>query len=64
MLLIGENARTVDRVKIKVAEIQKTLPDGAAIHTFDHRTDLVRKTIATVVKNLTEGGSSSLSSWW
>ena len=57
MLLIGENARTVvDRVKAKVADIQKTLPEGVVIDTFYDRTDLVRKTIATVVKNLTEGG--------
>lgn len=57
MLLIGENARTVvDRVKAKVEQIQKTLPQGVVIDTFYDRTDLVRKTIATVVKNLTEGG--------
>jgi len=57
MLLIGENARTVvDRVKAKVEQIQKTLPKGVVIDTFYDRTDLVRKTIATVVKNLTEGG--------
>ena len=57
MLLMGENARVVvDRVKQKVAEIEKTLPEGVMIDTFYDRTDLVRKTIATVEKSLAEGG--------
>ena len=57
MLLMGENARVVvDRVKQKVAEIEKTLPEGVVIDTFYDRTDLVRKTIATVEKSLAEGG--------
>ena len=57
MLLAGENARVVvDRVKDKIAGIQKTLPQGVVIDTFYDRTDLVRRTIHTVSTNLVEGG--------
>lgn len=57
MMLMGENSRVVaEKVKEKVAEIAKTLPKGVTIDTFYDRTDLVRRTINTVAKNLTEGG--------
>ena len=57
MLLMGENARVVvDRVAEKIDQIQKTLPEGVVIDTFYDRTDLVRRTIRTVVVNLAEGG--------
>lgn len=57
MLLAGENARIVaDRVKEKIAEIQKTLPEGVVIDTFYDRTDLVRRTIQTAGSNLIQGG--------
>ena len=57
MLLAGENARIVaDRVKEKIAEIQKTLPEGVVIDTFYDRTDLVRRTIHTAAGNLLQGG--------
>ena len=57
MLLMGENARTVvDRVKRKIDEIRKTLPEGIEISPFYDRTELVAKTIHTVEKSLAEGG--------
>jgi cobalt-zinc-cadmium resistance protein CzcA len=57
MMLIGENSRTVvDRVKNKLTDIQKSLPAGVRIQPFYDRTDLVRRTIQTVSKNLLEGG--------
>jgi cobalt-zinc-cadmium resistance protein CzcA len=57
MMLMGENSRVVvDRVKEKIAEIQETLPAGVTIDTFYDRTDLIRRTIRTVAKNLSEGG--------
>ena len=56
MMLIGENSRTVvNRVKVKIEEIKKSLPPGVTIDTYYDRTELVRKTIKTVSKNLTEG---------
>ena len=56
MMLIGENSRTVvNRVKEKVGEIKKSLPPGVVIDTYYDRTELVRKTIRTVTKNLGEG---------
>jgi heavy metal efflux system protein len=58
MLLAGENARVVaDRVKDRIAEIQRTLPDGVVIDTFYDRTDLVRRTIQTASNNLLQGGA-------
>jgi len=57
MMLMGENSRVVvDRVKEKIAQVQKTLPEGVTIDTFYDRTELVRRTIHTVAKNLIEGG--------
>ena len=57
MLLIGENARiVVDRVKAELREIEQSLPAGVRIEPYYDRTDLVRRTIRTVTKNLVEGG--------
>ena len=57
MMLIGENSReVVNAVKEAVEKIQPTLPPGVKIAPFYDRTDLVRKTIGTVTKNLAEGG--------
>ncbi len=56
MMLIGENSRVVaQRAAAKLEEIQRTLPAGVVIDTYYDRTDLVRNTIRTVEKNLTEG---------
>src|SRR5215470_1949467 len=57
MMLVGENSRTVvDAVKTRLTDIQKSLPRGIRIEPFYDRTDLVRRTIQTVRKNLIEGG--------
>jgi cobalt-zinc-cadmium resistance protein CzcA len=57
MLLTGENARVVvDRVKERITEIEKTLPEGVYLDTFYDRTDLVRRTVHTLAQNLIEGG--------
>jgi cobalt-zinc-cadmium resistance protein CzcA len=57
MLLTGENARVVvDRVKERISEIEKTLPEGVYLDTFYDRTELVRRTIHTLATNLVEGG--------
>ncbi|MBT8464897.1 MAG: CusA/CzcA family heavy metal efflux RND transporter [Deltaproteobacteria bacterium] len=57
MMLMGENARVVVKdVKDKIAQIEKTLPEGVTIDTFYDRTELVQRTIKTVAKNLIEGG--------
>jgi cobalt-zinc-cadmium resistance protein CzcA len=57
MLLMGENGRiVVDRVKVALQEIEKSLPAGVRIEPYYDRTDLVRRTIRTVIKNLVEGG--------
>lgn len=57
MMLRGENSRVVvDRVKRKIAQIEETLPEGVFIEAFYDRTELVRRTVHTVTKNLAEGG--------
>ena len=58
MLLAGENSRdVVARVKIRVEEIKKTLPEGVEIDVVYDRTDLVKLTVRTLAKNLAEGGT-------
>jgi len=56
MMLKGENAATVvKRIKERVAEIQKDLPEGVVIEPFLDRTKMVNNAIATVETNLIEG---------
>ena len=56
MMLKGENSSAVvNRVKAKVAEIQKMLPDGVVIEPFLDRTKMVNNAIKTVESNLLEG---------
>lgn len=56
IMLKGENSRAViDRVTQRVEQIRKTLPKGVEIEPFYDRTDLVKRTIRTVEKNLIEG---------
>jgi cobalt-zinc-cadmium resistance protein CzcA len=57
MMLIHENSRIVaERVRAKLDEIQRTLPPGVRTEPLYDRTELVRRTIATVSRNLIEGG--------
>jgi cobalt-zinc-cadmium resistance protein CzcA len=56
MMLIGANSRQVARdVDERIVEIRKTLPPGVTIDTYYNRTELVNRTIGTVVRNLAEG---------
>lgn len=56
MMLKGENSNAVvNRVKARVEEIQKTLPEGVTIEAFLDRSELVGRAIGTVEKNLIEG---------
>lgn len=56
MMLKGDNSRTVvDRVKERVEQVKKTLPQGVLLVPFYDRTELVNRTIWTVAKNLIEG---------
>jgi len=56
VMLIGANSRTVSRdVSAKLAEINKSLPEGVTADPVYNRTTLVDKTIWTVQKNLLEG---------
>jgi cobalt-zinc-cadmium resistance protein CzcA len=56
LMLIGENAQAVaSRVKEKIGEIRKRLPPSVDIHILYDQSELVGRTIQTVVKNLAEG---------
>ena len=56
MMLIGENSRTVSqRVESRIAEINRSLPEGVRLKTVYTRTTLVDATIETIQKNLVEG---------
>jgi len=57
LMLQGENARlVVDRVKRALAEIRPSLPKGVRMVPYYDRQSLVSRVIATVSKNLIEGG--------
>ena len=57
MMLMGENSRVVaQRVREELDEIKPTLPKGVEVDAYYDRTELVRKTISTVERNLIEGG--------
>ncbi|WP_367916119.1 efflux RND transporter permease subunit [Leadbetterella sp. DM7] len=56
MMLKGANSHeVVQRIKEKIPEIQRSLPDDVVIEPYLDRTDLVGRAIRTVEKNLIEG---------
>ncbi len=56
MMLKGENSSAViKRVKARIAEIQKMMPEGVVIEPFLDRTKMVNNAISTVETNLMEG---------
>lgn len=58
MMLMGSNARVViEDVEEKLAEIQDSLPEGTRVEAFYDRSQLVDRTITTVVTNLVEGAA-------
>lgn len=58
MMLLGENSRTVSsRVKERVDEVAKSLPEGYVLTTVYNRSDLVNATLGTVEHNLALGAT-------
>lgn len=56
MMLKGENSRAVvERVKQRVAQVQKSLPSDLELVPFYDRSDLVDRTVKTIETNLIEG---------
>ncbi len=56
LMLKGANAnQVIDRVKTRMEQIRRTLPEGVEIHAFLDRSALVNRAIGTVTKNLIEG---------
>ncbi len=51
----GNSSQVIKDVKIKIEEIQKTLPEGVEIEPFLDRTKMVNNSIHTVETNLLEG---------
>ena len=57
IMLKGENFQEVSRnVKERIAQIQRSLPEGVVIEPFIDRTDLVGRVEGTIARNLIEGG--------
>jgi cobalt-zinc-cadmium resistance protein CzcA len=57
MMLIGENSRVVvQRAKERLEEIKATLPPGVRLEIIYDRSDLIGRTLGTVLTNLVEGG--------
>lgn len=57
MMLKGENSALVtERIKERVIQVQKSLPEGVVIEPFLVRDKLVNTAISTVKTNLIEGG--------
>lgn len=57
LMLKGENFQQVIRnVKERVAQVQKSLPEGVVIEPFIDRTQLVNRVTSTITRNLIEGG--------
>lgn len=56
MMLKGADSReTINAVKARVEEVQKSLPEGVYINPFLERSELVAKTTMTVAENLILG---------
>lgn len=56
LMLKGANSsKVIGNVKTRMAQIEKTLPEGVTIEPFLDRTKLVDNAIGTVSKNLLEG---------
>lgn len=55
MLKDANSSEVIKNVKSRIAEIQKTLPEGVVIEPFLDRTKMVDHAISTVEKNLVEG---------
>ncbi len=56
MMLKGANAhKVIDNVQLRIASVQKSLPEGVTIEPYLNRSDLVGRAIGTVSRNLIEG---------
>ncbi|MHC5310865.1 CusA/CzcA family heavy metal efflux RND transporter [Myroides sp. LJL116] len=55
MLKDANTQEVVNLVKERMAQIEKSLPEGVAIDTFLDRTKLIDKTVKTIQTNLMEG---------
>lgn len=56
MMLKDANSKAViERVRTRVAEVQKSLPEGVFINAFLDRSELIQKTTHTVAENLILG---------
>ncbi len=57
MMLRGGNGREViSEIEDKIAEINRSLPEGVSVEKFYDQSDLIKRTTATISTNLMEGG--------
>jgi cobalt-zinc-cadmium resistance protein CzcA len=58
MMVLGENSRkVVEAAKQRLQEIQESLPAGVRIEVIYDRSELIGRTLDTVLHNLSEGGA-------
>jgi len=55
MLKDANSNKVIDAVKVRVAEVQETLPEGVFINPIVERSELIKKTSFTVFENLLFG---------
>jgi cobalt-zinc-cadmium resistance protein CzcA len=55
MLKDADSKRVIDAVKIRIAEIETTLPEGVYINGFLDRSELIQRTTYTIAENLLLG---------
>ncbi len=55
MLKHANSKKVINAVRKRVAEVQKTLPEGVYINAFLDRSELIHKTSLTVIENLVFG---------
>lgn len=56
LMLMGENSRVVtEGVKARLEELKTALPPGIVVEPYYDRSEMVNRTIRTVVRNLVEG---------
>ncbi len=58
MMQVGANSRTVVKsVRERIEQIESILPQGVSLEIIYDRSDLIDRTLQTVLRNLAEGGA-------
>jgi len=55
MLKDADSKKVIDAVKVRISEIEKSLPEGVYINGFLDRSELIQRTTSTIAENLLLG---------